>query len=80
MKQRMLTLSLIAATLALAACGGSDDNNPAAPTARSLAISQINTLTCTTNTPADINGLNIAEDDSAVNVDSLTPACSLPGG
>jgi outer membrane lipopolysaccharide assembly protein LptE/RlpB len=79
MKQRMLTLSLIAATLALAACGGSD-NNPVAPTAKSLAVSHINTLTCTTNTPADINGLNIADDDSAVNVDSLTPACSLPGG
>ncbi|WP_428310393.1 hypothetical protein [Hydrocarboniphaga sp.] len=51
-----------------------DDMQPADVNA--LATTQINTKTCEKNTPDEINALDLNDTDEAIDVATLTPACS----
>ena len=76
MTKRKLVLVMLAAGGLLASCNG-DDN----PTVSSVAFNQINTMTCNTSTPSDINSANISSgDEGPIDVTNITPGCTLPGG
>lgn len=65
--------------LALAGCHDNghepgDDMLPADVNA--LATTQINTKTCEKNTPDEINALELGNTEEAIDVATLTPACS----
>ena len=79
MTKRSLALVLVLGAISLASCKSHDDN-AAAPTVNGLATNQITNLTCTTNTPSDINSVAVTDDASPVDVNNLTPGCTLPGG
>ena len=74
-KHKLALMMLVAGGL-LASCNG-DDN----PTVSSVAVNQINTSTCNTGTPSDINSANISTgNEGLIDVTNLTPGCTLPGG
>lgn len=79
MTRRTLALVTVLAAISLASCKMHDDN-ATAPTVNGLVTNQITNLTCTTNTPQDINPIAVVDDESPVDVNTLTPACTLPGG
>ena len=70
--------------LALAGChdgnGNDDDNGPPNNTGITsvpdLAVEQINTKTCNTRQPDEINNLSISTSNETIDVATLTPACS----
>lgn len=67
--------------LALFASGCKVHDGPQdSTTVNGLVTTQINQRTCHSNTPDDVNALNVSEDESPVDVNQLTPACVLPGG
>lgn len=79
----MIKLRPIALTLGLVllVTGCKEHEGPQGPTTvNGLVTTQINQRTCRTNTPDDVNALNVSEDESPVDVNQLTPACTLPGG
>ena len=76
MIKRKIVLMLIIGGGLLASCSNDDDET----TANGVATSLIANSTCNTNTPRDINNTNFSDDDSQVDVNALTPGCTLPGG
>lgn len=75
MIKRKTVLIVLAGSVLLASCNGDDQ-----ATVNGTAINQITKLTCNANTPSDINNVNFTDDESQVNVNTLTPGCNLPGG
>ena len=76
---------IAAATFAAAVAGchngnGDDDNSSFDPNGRTtvsdLASQQINSRTCGTQKPDEINGLTIDDSQTAIDVNTLTPGCS----
>lgn len=75
MTKRKLAMVLILGGGLLASCNGDNGSS-----VNDVTINQVRTSTCTTNTPIDINSLNLSDDQSQVDVTNLTPGCNLPGG
>jgi hypothetical protein len=79
-RSKLMTVST-GAMLALALTGchdnghePGDDMQPADVNA--LATTQINTRTCETRTPDEVNALELGNTEEAIDVATLTPACS----
>lgn len=66
--------------LALAGCNNQHDDDgsspPAAANVNDLATSQINTKTCETRRPDEVNGIALGSSEEAIDVATLTPACA----
>ena len=67
--------------LALAGChddsnSPGDDSPPAAANVNDLVTTQINTRTCETRTPDEVNAIALGSTEEPIDVATLTPACS----
>ncbi|MGH8456337.1 MAG: hypothetical protein ACRETW_03535 [Stenotrophobium sp.] len=81
-KRHLLIAITILATVLLSGCNffSNDNNSATAPTVNSFAKGQINTATCNQGSPQDINSVTFASDETPVDVTTLKPACTQPGG
>lgn len=82
--QKLVFSAAVLATLALAACDGSNGGNnspasstaPATSTVPALAVSSIDGDTCANGIPLAIDRTTFVDDQEQIDVSSLKPACA----